>query len=151
MSMPLEHQLHHLVFDDLENFVSAQPLPFQARMQQMTPLPYMTEVGDVGLAFIVLYRRVGQNRGVGIPVQYTVRVGGTTVLAMTRDLTAPLYGVLHYRKDHLGTDLAHLRTVLVGERTYREMTQEETKVYAEDAPNLMKKRIRLADADLSRR
>ena len=144
MTQPmLEHQINHLIFGDIERFMSTREVPPNLSNQNLMPVPHIATVGDVDVGFIALFRRTGPGRAVALVIQYTVRIGGDVAVALVRNSENPAYGMLHYRKARAAEDFAHLQAMLTAPRDYREMTRPEIDQFAVDVQGFDKKQIRI--------
>lgn len=138
-----EHQLNRLIFDGLSKYMDTLELPAEAREDRVTPVPYLGEMGDVTVAFISLFRRTRANGGVGLIIQYTVRIGDTVVASLVRNSRDPIYGMLHFRREQLPEDLEHLKTTLTEPMAFRAMTRKEAETFAVEDKGMAKKQIRV--------
>ena len=138
-----EHRLNRLIFDGVSKYMDIVDLPDQARSDQVTPLPYVCEVDDIAIAFISLFRRTRDDGGVGLVIQYTVKIGNKIVAALVRNSRDPLYGMLHFRREHLAEDLEYLTKTFTDSMDFREMTREEAETFAAEDKSLTKRQIRV--------
>tara|TARA_R110000868_G_scaffold7821_7_gene41197 strand:- start:280 stop:723 length:444 start_codon:yes stop_codon:yes gene_type:complete len=138
-----EHQLNRLIFDGVSKYMDTLDLPAEARGDRVTPIPYLGELGDVTVAFISLFRRTRANGGVGLIIQYTVRIGETVVASLVRNSRDPIYGMFHFRREHLPKDLEHLKATLIAPMSFREMTRAEAETFAVEDKSMAKKQIRV--------
>lgn len=118
-------------------------LPPQTRADQVTPIPYICDLGGTTIAFISLFRRTRDEGGVGLVIQYTVKIGERVVAALVRNSRDPLYGMLHFRRKELAQDLEHLTAVVKDPLEFREMTREETETFAAEDKSLSRRQIRV--------
>ena len=138
-----EHRLNRLIFDGVSKYMDTVDLPVQARADQVTPIPYVGEMSDVTVAFISLFRRTRATGGVGLIIQYTVKIGGVVVASLVRNSHDPIYGMFHYRRQRLTEDFEHLKATLTSPMEFREMTRVEAETFAAEDPGLAKKQIRI--------
>jgi len=139
----VEHQINHLIFGDIERFMSTRAVPPGIKAQDLTPVPHIATVGDIDIGFIALFRATGPGRAVALVIQYTVKIGGHVVISLVRSSQNPAYGMLHYRKAQAEKDLAHLQATLTAPREYRDMTRAEIDDFSTDVTGLDKKQIRI--------
>jgi hypothetical protein len=138
-----EHRLNRLVFDGVSKFMDTVDLPEQARTDQVTPLPYMCKVGDTAIAFISLLRRTRDDGGVGLVIQYTVKIGEKIIASLARNSRDPLYGMLRFRREHLAEDLEQLTNTFTSPMDFREMTREEAETFVAEDKSLARRQIRV--------
>jgi hypothetical protein len=141
--LSIEHRLNRLIFDGVTKYMDTVDLPENARSDQVTPVPYVCESGDATIAFISLFRRTRANGGVGLVIQYTVKIGDKVAAALVRNSRDPLYGMFHYRREHLAEDLEHLAKTFAGPMEFREMTRDEAESFAAEDKSLARRQIRV--------
>ena len=138
-----EHQLNRMIFDGVSVYMDTADLPKQASADQATPVPYIGKIGNVTVAFIGLFRRTRTESGVGLVIQYTVKIGDIVVASLVRNVADPLYGMLHFRREFLNEVTKHLKKVINWPMEFREMTRSEAETFAVEDNNMAKKQIRI--------